>query len=38
VHLIVHDVAGLSEVDRVYNLIVAVLLVAVEVWGLTAVA
>jgi hypothetical protein len=38
VHLVVGDVAVLAEVDRVDDLIVAVLLVAVEVFCLPAVA
>jgi hypothetical protein len=38
VHLVVGDVAVLAEVDRVDDLIIAVLLVAVEVFCLPAVA
>jgi len=37
VHLVVGDVSNLSEIDRVDDLVVAVLLIAVEILGLTAV-
>jgi hypothetical protein len=38
VHLVVDNVTGLLKVDRVDNLVVAVVLIAVQVLGLTAVA
>jgi hypothetical protein len=36
-HLIVYDVAVLSEVDRVNDLVVTVVFVAVEILGLSTV-
>lgn len=38
VHLVICDVAGLSEVDRVYDFVVAVGLVAVKILGLSTMA
>jgi hypothetical protein len=35
VHLVVHNVAGLSKVDRVDDFIVSVFLVAIQVRSLT---
>lgn len=36
-HLVVYDMADLSEVHRIYNLIVAVVFVAVEIFRLAPV-
>lgn len=38
VHLVVDNMTGLAEIDRIYDLVIAILFVPVEIWRLTAVA